>query len=380
MPYRILLATASSFFSAGSFWMFLPLLSVSLRAEGVSEAMVGLISGLPWLGLLAVSGFIPRVIHRFGLQRMVLLGMGVSVLVFLGFAATRSVPVWSALCLVLGVSLGFRWAGMDTWVNGSVPEHLRARLIGAYELVLSGSMAVGPAVLALTGSTGRTPFLVASAVVAGAMVLLTLAGREQGMIAEPPGSVRAATVLRAERTAFIGIALVGLTEACNLSLLPVFGLGLGVSLHKAAMLVVVVQAGVAAGAVSLGVLADRRVNRQALKLATSVLMCMLPLAVPACLGRGPALWPVLVAWGVAQGGLFTVGMVKLGTRFSGVALARAMSLAMVIYTLGGITGPPLMGAAMAMLGPKGLMYGLSAIAAIGAAAIALTGRQTSAVA
>ena len=137
MPYRLLLATASSFFSAGSFWMFLPLLSVSLRAEGVSDAWVGVISGLPWVGLLLVSGFIPKLMHRLGLQRMVLTGMGISVLVFLGFAATRAVPLWSVLCLALGASLGLRWAGMDTWINGSVPEHLRGRLIGAYELVLS---------------------------------------------------------------------------------------------------------------------------------------------------------------------------------------------------------------------------------------------------
>ena len=125
MPYRLLLATGSSFFSAGSFWLFLPLLSVSLRAEGVSDALVGVISGLPWVGLLAVSGFIPRLMHRLGLQRMVLLGMGLSATVFLGFSATRAVPLWAGLCLVLGASLGLRWAGMDTWINGSVPEHLR---------------------------------------------------------------------------------------------------------------------------------------------------------------------------------------------------------------------------------------------------------------
>ena len=108
MPYRLLLATASSFFSAGSFWMFLPLLSVSLRAKGISDGWVGLISGLPWVGLLAVSGYVPRLMHRLGLQRMVLLGMGLSVLVFLSFAATSAVAVWGALCLVLGVSLGLR--------------------------------------------------------------------------------------------------------------------------------------------------------------------------------------------------------------------------------------------------------------------------------
>jgi MFS transporter, CP family, cyanate transporter len=369
MSYRLLLVTAAGFLSAGSFWMFLPLLSLSLRAEGASDALVGVLSGLPWVGLLAVSGFIPRIIHRIGLQRMVLAGMAVSVAVFLGFSMTRAVPIWAGLTLLLGMSLGLRWAGMDTWINGSVPEHLRGRLIGAYELILSGSMAAGPALLAFIGSAGGRPFLAAAVVVCTATALLLVAGREAGGITEDPGAVRAWDVLRAEQASFIGIGLVGITEACNLSLLPVMGLGLGVALHRAALLVVVCQSGVACGAFFGGVLSEK-LNRRTLKLIAGMVMILLPVAVPFCM-RGSAVWPVLGIWGAAQGGLFTVGMVKLGTRFSGVALARTMSLAMVIYTLGGIAGPPAMGALMSALGPAGLVYGLGALALAGVTAIAL---------
>jgi MFS family permease len=369
MPGRLLLATAASFFSAGSFWMFLPLLSVSLRAEGLSDAEVGLIAGLPWLGLLAVSGAIPRLMHRLGLQRMVLAGLALAVAAYLGFAATRAVPVWAALCLVLGASLGLRWAGMDTWINGSVPEHLRGRLIGAYELILSGSMAAGPGLLAVIGSAGPRPFYAAAAVVGAAILLLALAGREDQAIVEAPGAVRAWDVLRAETVSFAGIGLVGVTEACNLSLLPVMGLGLGLPLHRAALLVVVCQTGVAVGALLCGVLADH-LDRRALKLATAVVMALAPLAVPA-LAHGFGVWAALGLWGLAQGGLFTVGMVKLGARFSGTALARAMALSMTVYTLGGIFGPPALGGMMAALGPAALAYGLAGLAVLGVAALAL---------
>jgi MFS family permease len=257
---------------------------------------------------------------------------------------------------------------MDTWINGSVPEHLRGRLIGAYELVLSGSMAAGPAMLALTGSTGSRPFFAAALVVFISIILLALAGREQGDIAERAGTVNSLTVLRAELAAFFGIGLVGLTEACNLSLLPLMGLGLGAELHRAALLVVVCQTGVAAGAFICGALADK-LDRRKLKLATGTAMIVLPPLVPLALAHG-AVWPLLAIWGLAQGGLFTVGVVKLGSRFSGVALGRAMSLAMVIYTLGGIFAPPLMGSLMSWCGPAGLVYGLAAVAALGVAAIA----------
>lgn len=369
MPYRLLLVICAGFFSASSYWMFLPLLSLSLRAEGASDALVGVMSGLPWAGLLAVSVFIPRILHRIGLQRMVLTGMGLSAVVFLGFAGTRAISLWAVLTLLLGVSLGLRWAGLDTWVNGSVPNHLRGRLIGGFELIMSGAMAAGPAMLAVLGSAGAKPFLAAAAVVFGAMALLASAGRESSGIVEAPGTARVLDVLRAELASYTGIGLVGVAEACNLSLLPVMGLGLGAGLHRAALLVVVCQTGVAGGAFICGVAADG-LNRRGLKLGAGLVMAVLPLAVPHCL-HGGAVWPVLALWGAAQGGLFTVGMVKLGTRFSGTGLARAMSLAMVVYTLGGIAGPPLMGGVMALFGPAGLVYGLAALAALGTGFIAL---------
>ncbi len=39
MPYRIIIAVIAAFFGAGAFWMFLPLLSVALRSEGVGDAL-----------------------------------------------------------------------------------------------------------------------------------------------------------------------------------------------------------------------------------------------------------------------------------------------------------------------------------------------------
>lgn len=367
MHPRLFIVIAAAFFGAGAFWMFLPLLSLALRSEGVGDFWVGIISGLPWAGLLAMSVFIPPIIRRIGLQRMVLAGMCASVFVFLGFAATRSVLLWSLLCLVMGAALALRWAGLDTWMNGSFPAHLRGRLTGMYELILSGSMAVGPGILALSGSTGRAPFLAGAAVTAAAAIILSTAGRE-GSYATVPGTqpARRVEILLHDPATFIGIFLVGLTEACNLSLLPIFGLSHGHSVHISALLVVAVQAGAALGSILLGTLADH-FSRQKLRIFSSILMIALPFSL--VLPLHGALWPVLLAWGICQGGLFTIGIVFLASRHSGLGLASAMSLAMVIYTIGGIAGPPLMGIAMATTGPDGLPLGEAMLALLAYLAI-----------
>jgi MFS family permease len=365
---RLFIAIAGAFLSAASFWMSLPLIAVSLRRDGVSDLWVGLISGLPWVGLLAVLPLVPRLIRRIGLQRTVLSGMLISILVFIGFASTRSVIIWSLLFCVQGATLGLRWAAMDTWINGAVPDHARGRLVGLYELVASGSIAAGPACLVFLGNSGSLPFIFCAAIVTLASALLLVAGRETAIKVRAKIQLSVWRILSLESTAFVAIALVGVTEACNLSLLPLFALGSGASASAASMYLVIMQGAGAAGAFLFGFLADK-FSRPAILLGTGFITIAAPLALP-IFYPSIFLWPLLLLWGLAIGGMFTLGMIVLGARFKGNALASAVALSVAVYTIGGILGPPAMGALMASFGAFGLPYGLAAIALLSVAAAA----------
>lgn len=364
MLYRHAIVIGAAFFAAATFWMFLPLLSVSLRHEGVSDFKVGIISSLPWVGLLIMSIFIPALARHFGLKRMILMGIAMSVLAFLGFSMTREVWLWALLCLLIGAAFSLRWAGMDTWMNGSFPDHLRGRLTGLYELIISGSIAFGPAILALSGSTGYVPFLAAAIVMAAAGCVISLVGKESPQ-ATHKGTLpqRRFDILWQDPAAFAGILMVGLTEAGNLSMLPIFGLTSGFSVHKSALLVVIVQAGVAGGALLIGGLADH-LSRAKLRNISACAMVLMPAGL--VLDLHHLLWPWLLLWGVMQGGLFTLGIITLASRHSGLGLASAMTLAMVIYTVGGIISPSLLGALTSLFGRYGFVAGLIAMALAGA--------------
>jgi MFS family permease len=355
-PYRLFIAVAGAFLSAASFWMSLPLIAVSLHESGLGGGTVGLVCGLPWAGLLLVSPVIPKIIPHLGLQRTVLTGILTSIVVFTGFALTRSVAMWSLLLFLQGGTLALRWAAMDSWIAGAVRGHSRGRLVALYEMVASLSMAAGPGLLAVVGISSRA-FAVCATLAALAAILILAAGREPPIPVVARAHLRPWQMMTLERAAFLGIFLVGFTEASNVTFLPVFALRLGVLPRAAALLVMVVQAGVAGGAVMFGVLADW-ISRRGILFGAGFLVALMPLLLPVCLG-GAMAWPLLVVWGLAQGSLFTLGMVALGARFRGPALAPAVALAMAVYTIGGFFGPPCMGAMLAALGPFGLTYGLA---------------------
>ena len=67
--------------------------------------------------------------------------------------------------------------------------------------------------------------------------------------------------------------------------------------------------------------------------------------------------------GVASG-LYTVGLSLLGERFSGGAIAAANAAFIFAYGFGSLFAPPLAGYAMDSAGPQGLLWTLSAIAAV----------------
>jgi CP family cyanate transporter-like MFS transporter len=364
-PNRLFIAVAGAFFSAASFWMSLPLIAVTLHGCGLGSAWIGLICGLPWLALLILSPVMPKIVAHLGLQRTVLTGILTSIVVLTGFAMTRSVAMWGLLLFLQGGTLALRWAAMDAWIAGAVPDNSRGRLVAMYEMVASLSMAAGPGLLAVLG-LGRTPFAVCVALAALAAILVLAAGREPPIPVVAQAALRPWRIISLERAAFVGIFLVGFTESANVTLLPVAALGLGVAPRAAALLVMVVQAGVAAGAMVFGMLADW-FSRRMILVATALAASLAPLVVPVLLGDGAA-WPVLLVWGVAQGSLFTLGMVMLGVRFQGPALAPAVALAMAVYTMGGIFGPPCIGGLLTLIGPYGMTYGLAGVSFIALAA------------
>ena len=74
--------------------------------------------------------------------------------------------------------------------------------------------------------------------------------------------------------------------------------------------------------------------------------------------------PSLFIFGGVVVGMYTVGLALLGERFKGADLAAANSAFVLMFSTGGLLGPPIAGAAMDIWDPHGLAIAMAAISGI----------------
>ena len=89
--------------------------------------------------------------------------------------------------------------------------------------------------------------------------------------------------------------------------------------------------------------------------------------------RALALWSTIVIWGGSMGATFTVGLTLLGERFRGVQLIAANAVFTLLFGIGGLLGPFLVGAAMSRYGPMG--YPMSLLIVVSAYTVFAAYRQ-----
>jgi MFS family permease len=153
-------------------------------------------------------------------------------------------------------------------------------------------------------------------------------------------------------TLLLAAFLLGVFDTATLSLFPLYGLRRGLDEATASYLLGVLIAGNIVLQFPLGWLADVVGRRRVLN-ACALATALGALVLPAAMGT-PWQWPLVLVWGTAGFGIYTLALADLGDRFTGSALLAGTAALTAMFGLGGIAGPILGGAAMQHFGPEGL--------------------------
>ncbi|MFC7053007.1 MFS transporter [Hansschlegelia quercus] len=337
-----------------------PLLALAMEARGASGSMIGANTALAGLAVMIVAPLLPRLAAIFGVTSLLLGALALGAATSVAFYFVEPLWAWFPLRFLFGGAFATLFVVSEFWINAAAPPKSRGLVMGLYGTALSVGFSAGPAIVAWTGLTSFTPYAICAALFALAAFPVFAAGGSAPRIERPEAGRGVLFFIRLAPAATLAGFTFGAIETGGFTFLPIYGVRIGLTPGEATLLGSAVAIGNVLWQMPIGLLSDR-MDRRLLLLLIGVLGLAGALAIPYV-----SQWPIpfyvmLALWGGAVSGLYTVGLALIGSRFSGVDLATANAAFVVMYSLGMLVGPPVLGAGFDVWNPHGAPLAMAAI-------------------
>lgn len=329
-----------------------PLLAFAMQADGVSATLIGLNTAMAGLATILVAPLVPRTAMHIGVRPLLLIALALGAATFIGFWFTAPLWLWFPLRFLFGASLAVLFVLSEFWINDVAPDHARGLVMGIYSTALALGFAAGPTILAAINRDGPLPYIVGAALFVLAALPLGFAGELAPRIHEPPQG-HLLIFLRAAPSAMIAAFVFGAVETGGMSFLPLYGLAIGYGTVASMLLVSILALGNVLVQIPLGFISDRMDRRRLLILLAAV-GAVGAAILPLIAHQTALLFPIVAVWGGLVAGLYTVGLAHLGSQFRGADLAAANASYILMYSVGILAGPPILGFGLDIWPPNGL--------------------------
>jgi MFS family permease len=337
---------------AFSFGVNAPLASVWMQTKGCSDTLIGLNTGVYYLGIAVAAIFVPWAMRRWGCAAL-FMGVSASAVTSAAFPWSGGVPDWFALRGLNGMAGALSLIPLETFVNRQSSEDRRATHFGYYAFCIALGMALGNVTaLQMAPSQPRLAFLLGGAsALAGAVVVALW--RPIFPEAMEPINRRIPIRLGRDFLAFGSGWVQGFLEGGMVGLLSIYLLSVGLSHEAASWLMGGLMIGVILAQAPLAWLADRFGRVMVLAGCNGV----------ALVGIGCLLWTAGVGWlafwlfvvGACSGALYPLGLALIGERTPPEGMSRAGAWFLAVNCLGSLTGPVVTGAVMDWFG-RGALF------------------------
>ena len=348
-----------------AFGALVPLITLNLVHRGIDATLIGLNAAMFPLAVLMTGPLLPRLIHRLGSVRAMVLGLAIVTVAILLFPLLPFLPVWFLLRFLTGLAGAIPWLVSETWLNIVATDRDRGRIMGIYATVLSAGFAIGPAIIGAVGAEGWLPFLIVALAVGLSILPILLARKLAPVMPERPEAALS-DLLRAQPLLMMAALCGGVMDFALFALLPVYGLRHGLDQSASVFMVSVYIGGNVLLQIPIGWLADHT-NRLTVLFACIVFSLAGALLLPLAINHTAPLYWLAFFWGGSVFALYTIGLGLLGSNFPRSQLAAANVVFIMVYEIGSASGPTLAGTAIDALGPEGLV----AVVAIAATALAV---------
>ena len=342
------------------------LLGVRATLEGFGTGVTGLVMTAYFVGFVAGSVIVPRLLANVGHVRVF------AALASLASGATLAHTVFVAPLSwgLIRVATGFCFAGLyvvaESWINEAATNRTRGQLLSIYMIMVLGGTGSGQLLMNLSDPRSFELFVLVSVLISFALIPITLSvGRAPPF--EAPESIGIRALFRASPLGVTGAFLIGIAHSALYAMGPVFGTQIGLGVERVALFIAVALFGGLVLQWPIGWLSDRFDRRR-------VIVAVAWVAATASLAAGTGgidSYIVLIASTALLGGmsmpLYSLCGAHTNDHLTPRQIVAASATLVLVGGIGLTMGPLLAAVLMQLGGPPGIFWLLTLVhACIGA--------------
>ena len=332
------------------------LLGLRAAIEGFSTQATGIVMGCYFIGFLLSSLITPKILGRVGHIR-----------VFAAFASLASTSSllhaviidsfsWSLMRLVTGFCYAGLYIVAESWLNSTVDNENRGKLLSIYMVVVYSFIALGQLMINLADLSGVVLFLITSITVSVSLIPISLA-RTCAPCFEAPTPVGIRKLYSIAPLGFVSSFGVGVTQGAIFGMAAVYANNLGMEVKEISLFLAAITVGSILLHWPIGKISDTLDRR--LVLVVSTLLAGLT-AIAAALLAGPKATPgFLIAsflFGALCAPIYSLSIAHTNDHLEPHEIVTASSTLILVYASGSITGPFVIAFLLEHLGNDAFFY------------------------
>ncbi|MBE7928483.1 MULTISPECIES: MFS transporter [Pseudomonadaceae] len=327
------------------------LLTLRGVAEGYSTGMIGLLMSGYFSGFLIGTWLAPSLIRRIGHIRTFSFYAALAATAVLLHVMIVNPWVWLVLRVMYGVALVTLYIVIESWLNAQVNGEKRGQVFAIYMAVNLGSLAAAQQLLGLDSPMAFTLFALATMLIGGAMMPITLTRQPQPALPDVPST----DLLQLARVAPLPLMAAGISGFALggfWGLAPVYAGQVGFDAAGVGLMMSVTILGGAVLQWPIGLLSDR-FERRIVLLWVVTLAAALPL-VATILEASNLLLGLMFVWGGLAFSIYSIAVAQMVDHLNPDEILSGSSGLLLSNGFGAALGPVAAGGLMHLAGPVAL--------------------------
>jgi MFS family permease len=312
-----------------------------------------------YAGFLAGSLLVPRAIQRVGHVRVYAALASLVAAAALVHAIFVDPTVWGLMRMVAGFSYAGLYVIGESWLNDRAANEMRGKLLSVYMVIQFSGVAVGQLLLNVADPMSFELFSLAAILLALAVPTM-LIGASRAPSFESPAKMGLTRLFHVSPLGVLGCFGVGIAHSAFFAMGAVYAKSTGLSVAQVAYFMTAAVVGGVLSQWPVGHLSDKVDRRVVIVVASCVAAAAAAAAALLPPDMPLALLALVFLLGAATLPLYSTVVAHTNDFLKPSEMVAASGSLMLVFGIGAIAGPAIVGLAMTAIGPVGFFLYLTA--------------------